>query len=64
MKYKNPQLKFHYRCVLCSIPRLFVYLHVQMSTSKQYCEIAFEPGYLRVSRVLRLHLCAGMILET
>jgi len=64
MKYKNPELKFHHGCVLCSIPRLFVYLHMRMSTSKIYCEIAFEQGYLWVSPVLRLHLCAGMILET
>ena len=50
----------NYGCVLCSVPRLFVYLRMQMSTSKQYYgpRSAFEPGYLRVAPVLRLHLCA------
>jgi len=56
--YSNLKLICHCSCVLCSIPRLFVYLRMQMSTSKQYCGIAFEPGYLWVSPVLRLYLCA------
>ena len=58
MKYETPKLNCYYGCVLCSIPHLFVYLRMRMSTSKQYCGSAFEPGYLWVSPVLRLHLCA------
>ena len=59
MKYENPKLNCYSRSVLCSILRLFVYLRMQMSTSKQYCGPGspFEPGYLRVSPVLHLHLC-------
>jgi len=52
------KLNCYYICVLCSIPRLFVYLRMRMSTLNQYYGSAFEPGYLRVSPVLRLHLCA------
>jgi len=58
MKYRNPKLNCYYGCVLCFIPRLFVYLRMRISTLKQYCGIAFGPGYLRVSPVMRLHLCA------
>jgi len=58
MKYKNPKLNCYYEFVLCSISRLFVYLRMRMSTSNLYCRSSFEPGYLRVSPVLRLHLCA------
>jgi len=37
----------------------WIFLHDSwMSTSKQYYGSAFEPGYLQVSPVLRLHLCA------
>ena len=34
MKYKNPKINLLW-FVLCSIPRLFVYLHMRMSTLKQ-----------------------------
>jgi len=36
MQYKNPKLIYYYVCVFCSIPRLFVYLRMRMSTSKQH----------------------------
>jgi len=35
MKYKNPKLIYYYDFISCSIPRLFVYVRMQMSTSKQ-----------------------------
>jgi len=60
MKYKNPQLNCNYGCLLCSVLRLFVYLRMQMSTSKQHCLRAGLPlGFpstapppVRVSAVL------------
>jgi len=57
MKYKNQRLNCCCGCLLCSIPRLYVYLHIGMSPLKQSYGIAFELGYLRVSPLLRLH-CA------
>jgi len=37
----------------------FVYISAYANVdSKQYCGRAFEPGYLRVFPVLRLHLCS------
>jgi len=51
----GPPLKCDYRGLLCSIPCLCVFL--RMWSLLQY-NIAFEPGYLRVSPVLRPHLCS------
>ena len=48
--------KFLLQWQLCSIPRLSVYLRMRMSPSKKYFVSAFEPGYLHVYPVLRLHL--------
>jgi len=46
IKYKNPKFDGYYRCVLCSIPCLFVYLRMRISTSEQSCGIAFRfPQY-------------------
>jgi len=45
-------------CVLFLVCLISIYLCMRISTSKPYCGSAFEPGYLRVSPVLRLHLCA------
>ena len=36
MKYKNPKLIYYYDFISCSIPRLFVYLQMRSSTSKQH----------------------------
>ena len=64
MTYTQSKLNCYYGCVFCSIPRLFVYLRMRMSTSNQSCGSASEPGYPLVSPVLRLHLCVSAALGT
>jgi len=50
MKYKNPKLNCYYRCVLCSIPCLFVYLRMRISTWKQYAHGVDEKDVMNTEQ--------------
>ena len=73
MQYKHPKLIYYYEFVFCAIPRVFVYLQMQMSTSNNlhlsevHCESAVRfgqvlPGYLITAH--HLYACVSEVIES